>query len=268
MIRVLVFLALIWIALNIFVWLAIDSLMFHPHRAAYGLEDPGILLVEDSGGPVGMMWRPVAGATKTVLFSHGNGQDLGNLTQIAEIINASGYSFLSYDYPGYGVTPGHPTEKGVYRTAEAAYRYLTADRKIAPENIVLMGYSIGSGPACYLAEKFPVAGLIFQCGFTSVGRCYNKYRLTFCDPFPNVRRLKRIRCPKLFLHGHLDQVVPFNRGREAFAAAAEPKRCVWVKDADHYNLWLAMRPGEYQKELREFIGTSSENLKKEPAATP
>ena len=79
---------------------------------------------------------------------------------------------------GYGKSNGSPTEKNCYADIEAAYRYLLEVRRIPPEQIVLYGRSLGSGPSCYLAAKTAregrsVGGVILQSPLLSA------YRLIF-----------------------------------------------------------------------------------------
>lgn len=78
--------------------------------------------------------------------------------------------FLAYDYPGYGLTRGKPSEKGVYRNAEAAYQYLTEKKGHSSSQIFLVGQSVGSGPSTYLAEKGKGSGLILISPFKSAFR--------------------------------------------------------------------------------------------------
>ena len=100
-----------------------------------------------------------------MLFSHGNAEDLRHVRDRLALLNRLGLSALAWEYPGYGLTPGKPTEKSVYAAAETAFRHLVEERGFAPSNIVVCGYSIGSGPACWLAERHPDVGALLLSFF-------------------------------------------------------------------------------------------------------
>jgi hypothetical protein len=168
---------------------------------------------------------------------------------------------LAYDYPGYGLSAGKPTEKSVYASAEAAYRFLTERRNIAPSDIIVLGRSIGSGPACYLAEKYPVGGLVVEAGFTSAPRVLTRIRILPFDPFPNIRRVPNIACPKLFIHGTADDVVPFSHGKALFAAAREPKTTRWLDGAGHDDLMLVLGD-DYFKTLNALFANPKQKSPK------
>jgi hypothetical protein len=143
-----------------------------------------------------------------------------------------GYSALVFDYRGYGGSGGTPDEKGLYRDAEAAWRYLVETRGQPSQRIVLLGRSLGAAVAIELASRHSPAALITECAFTSlvdIGR--QEYPLLpvslLCtERYESVRKVPRITCPKLFFHGAADEIIPLTNGRRLFEAAAEPKRFV------------------------------------------
>lgn len=104
----------------------------------------------------------------TILFSHGNAEDLGLIYEwFCEFSKAVHVNVLAYDYEGYGKAVGHPNEQSCYANVDAAYSFLTETLHIIPENIVLFGRSLGSGPSCYLAERLhcqnvQLGGMILQ----------------------------------------------------------------------------------------------------------
>jgi pimeloyl-ACP methyl ester carboxylesterase len=104
----------------------------------------------------------------TMLFSHGNAEDIGMIYEwFCEFSREINVNFLAYDYEGYGKASGSPSEKACYDDIDAVYDYLTLTLRQKPENIVLYGRSLGSGPSCYLAERLSnegirLGGLILQ----------------------------------------------------------------------------------------------------------
>lgn len=230
------------------------KLMFHPPQPGYSWKSEGVIrLADDATGELAAIWLPNPDATKALLYFHGNAEDIANCKHIFQGLHAAGFSVLAVDYPGFGMSDGKPTESGVYASAEAAYARLTETLNIAPSNIVVLGQSIGSGPACYLAEKHKdIGGLVIQSGFTSAFRVVTRIRVLPIDPFPNLARMDQIECPKLFLHGNRDEVVPYRQGVKLFSAASEPKAMITVDGAGHNDLPYRMGLAKYFATIRDF----------------
>ena len=92
-------------------------------------------------------------------------------------------NIMAYDYTGYGKSNGVPNEDSCYTDIEAAFQYLLEIRRLQPEQIVLYGRSLGSGPSCYLAQKTAregnsVGGLILQSPLLSAYRVALDFRFT------------------------------------------------------------------------------------------
>ena len=146
----------------------------------------------------------------TLLFSHGNAEDLGMIydwfSDLSRVLNVN---LLAYDYCGYGKSMGaaSPSEESVYMDIDAAYDYLLNTKGTLPESIVLYGRSLGSGPTCYLAQRTAkegrsVAGVILQSPLLSAYRVAFNFRFTMLgDKFPNVDRVADVRCPVFVIHG-------------------------------------------------------------------
>ena len=169
-----------------------------------------------------------------LLICHGNA---GNLSEFDRPLHYAGLrrlglSLLAFDYRGYGESGGAPSEQGLYRDADAAYRYLRHTRGVPADRIVVFGHSLGSAVSIDLASREPVAGLIVEGALTSaIDRGQELY------PYIPVRRIARSRfgsldkvagisVPKLFLHASLDDVIPLAHGRRLFEAARAPKTFV------------------------------------------
>lgn len=254
MLRTLLVLALLlYLGVAAFAYFAADGMIFYPPRASYSARTlPVTLVPTDDGVWVAVLHLPNPGSRFTLLYSHGNAEDLGQLAPLLRELHAAGFAVLAYDYRGYGAsTGGPPTAGGAYRDVAAVYRYATGELGIPPSRIVLYGRSVGSGPAVDLAAREPVGGLVIESGFTSAFRVMTRVPLLPFDRFPNLRNVRRVHCPVLVMHGTGDEVIPFRHGRQLYAAAREPKRALWVRGAHHNDLaWVA---GEaYWRALEEF----------------
>ncbi len=237
--RIVRLLVILYVAASCVGCAVLNSAMFHPPCPPYGPNLPGLVTMGSPESPVAGVWRPVPGATRAVLFSHGNAEDLRFVHSRLAHFNRLGLSALAYDYPGYGRTPGRPTEASVYAAAETAFRHLTDDCGFSESNIVVVGYSIGSGPSCYLAEKYDVGGLLLYAPFKSAVRVVTQVRILPIDPFPNIARIPRTRCPVLVFHGTEDKVIPFRHGRAVAKAAGERGRFFLLPEETHDTVFLA-----------------------------
>ncbi|MGI0490271.1 alpha/beta hydrolase [Alkalinema pantanalense CENA528] len=172
-------------------------------------------------------------AQYTLLYSHGNGEDLGSIRPHLTKLNQLGLRIFAYDYRGYGTSQGQPSESATYDDIQTAYNYLTTHLKTPPKKIILMGRSIGSGPSVHLATQKPVAGLILESAFTSIFRVIIPFPVLPFDKFPNRDRLPQVRCPVLIIHGTQDSVIPFHHGQTLYETANPPKTLLTIAGADH-----------------------------------
>lgn len=228
-----------------------DKLIFQPPRSGVEPDKDMTMLQVSPDVKIALLYLPSPSAAYTLLYSHGNGEDLFDLKSFLAGYSSHGYSILCYDYEGYGASQGKPTEPNTYRDIEAVYRYMTGTLKIPPDKIILYGRSVGSGPTCFLAEKYPAAGMVLQSPFTSTFKVVCPVPLPF-DKFPNLQRIRNIKMPILIMHGTLDGVIPFHHGQVLFKAANQPKYFFEVPDAGHNDLEFCAGDN-YWLELDKFI---------------
>lgn len=140
--------------------------------------------------------------------------------RMKELARVACVNVMAYDYSGYGLSTGEPSQESCFQCITAAYAYLRDVRKIPPEDIVLYGRSVGTGPTCYLAAKTAdegrsVAGVILHSPFLSIFRIVVDLGFSMTgDMFRNIEHAPRISCPVLIIHGTEDNVVPFWHGQE------------------------------------------------------
>jgi hypothetical protein len=224
----------------LYVFLTADSKIFLPPPASYA-NTPDILKVQTVDNvTLSALHLPNPEALYTVLYSHGNGEDLGQIRPVLELIRQAGFGVFAYDYRGYGTSTGRPTEAGVYRDIEASLGYLQEQLGIPPEQVIVFGRSVGGGPSTYLAERHAIAGLILESTFTSIFRVVLPFPLLPFDKFPNLQRIPRLTAPLLVIHGTADRTIPLWHGQKLFNRATVPKQSFWVEGADHNDLvWRA-----------------------------
>ena len=231
-----------------------DSLMFPEPPNGYSI--PGLmrlpLQTDETGAYVEALHMTHPGARHTLLYSHGNGEDLETVLPLLQEYVRRGFSVMAYEYPGYGRSPGKSNEKTVIAAIDAAYEYLTAKGHAAPADIVVYGRSMGSGPSVDLAARKSVAGLILEGGYVSAFRVITRLPLLPWDKFANERKLPQIRCPVFVLQAANDEVVGYWHGPRLFAAAKEAKSYWRVEGAGHNDL-IAAAGEAYWRKLDEFI---------------
>ena len=228
-----------------------EQLIFQPPRSGYRDSAAVLKLTSSGGAKISATYLANPRATFTILFSHGNAEDIGYDAPLLEEIRDAGFSVFAYDYQGYGTSQGKPTEQHAYDDEDAAYNYLVETMRVQPNKVIAFGRSVGSGPATDLAARHVVAGLILQSPFTSAFRVVTKVSILPFDRFNNLRKIKKVRCPVLIIHGTHDTVIDASHGRELFAAANEPKQALWVEGADHNDL-ESVAGKQYADSLKTF----------------
>jgi fermentation-respiration switch protein FrsA (DUF1100 family) len=175
---------------------------------------------------------PAPNSNLTILYCHGNGGNMAYFLDTVNFLNGLGLSCFTFDYRGYGASQGRPSENGTYLDARAAFRWLTKKKRIAPEHIVIFGWSLGGSIAAYLAGKVKVAGLVIDSTFTSyidIGRKFYPYmpvRWFAKFKYPTIDYVRKVKCPVLVIHSRNDEVVPFEFGLKIYEAAGEPKEFI------------------------------------------
>ncbi|NJK39282.1 MAG: alpha/beta hydrolase [Oscillatoriales cyanobacterium RM2_1_1] len=228
-----------------------DRLIFLPSPSSYTRSDDLTFLTTANNTQIAALHLPNPTATYTILYSHGNAEDIGENRSRMEWMRDMGFSILIYDYPGYGLSGGKPSVPGTIQAIDAAYAYLTETLKIPGNRIIVYGRSVGGGPAVDLASRQPVAGLVVESSFTSTFRVKVPFPLFPFDKFPNQQKIQRVQSPVLIIHGDQDQTIPFSQGQQLYQAAPGPKLSLWIPGGDHNNL-LAIAGASYQEKLQEF----------------
>ena len=227
-----------------------DRIIFRPPHPGYTDSGETFKLTTADGARITAVFLPNQSAWYTILFSHGNAEDLGTVIYRLEQLQAMGFSVLGYDYRGYGTSEGRPTENAVYQDIDAAYEYLTTNLKIPPDRIILDGWSLGGAVAADLASRRPAGGLILESTFVSAFRVVTVLPMPF-DKFNTLAKLDEISCPVLVIHGQADRVVKFWHGEKLYASARQPKQFLWVENAGHGDV-SAVAGEQYKQALKNF----------------
>nr|XP_016439998.1 PREDICTED: protein ABHD17B-like [Nicotiana tabacum] len=192
-------------------------------------------------------------ATLTLLYSHGNAADLGQMYELfTELSHHLRVNLMGYDYSGYGRSTGKPSEQNTYADIEAAYRCLEETYGVKEEDIILYGQSVGSGPTLDLASRLSrLRAVVLHSPILSGLRVmYPVKRTYWFDIYKNVDKIPLVECPVLVIHGTADDVVDCSHGKQLFELSKQKYEPLWVKNGNHCDLEVFP---EYIKHLKKFI---------------
>jgi pimeloyl-ACP methyl ester carboxylesterase len=225
-----------------------------------------------TGDHVGLhgWYVPAAAAAPAVLFCHGNAGNISHRLDWLEIFRGMGFSVLLFDYRGFGLSSGAPTEQGTYLDAQAAWDYLTNTKGFAPKNIVIVGESLGGPIAAHLAKNVAPGALILVSTFTSVpdlARTFYWYlpvRLLARFRYPTATYVVRVHVPTLVIHSRDDETVPFLHGEQLHRSASGPAQLLEIF-GDH-NAGFMLSGPKLTKGMRNFF--EAHDIICEPVPSP
>ncbi|KAL3525481.1 hypothetical protein ACH5RR_013853 [Cinchona calisaya] len=192
-------------------------------------------------------------ASATMLYSHGNAADLGQMFELfIELSLRLRVNLMGYDYSGYGQSTGKPTEYNTYADIDAIYKCLKEQYGVKDEQLILYGQSVGSGPTVDLASRIPnLRGVVLHSPIMSGIRVlYPVKRTYWFDIYKNIDKIGMINCPVLVIHGTADEVVDCSHGKQLWEHCKQKYEPVWINGGGHCNLELYP---EYLKHLKKFV---------------
>jgi fermentation-respiration switch protein FrsA (DUF1100 family) len=220
------------------------NLQYHPSNKGFtpvgmGLDGVSEETIATPDGERLTAWHIAAeGDNPTILFFHGNAGEIGDRSERLAYYREQGFGALFVSYRGYGTSSGSISEQGFITDALAAHDWLTT-RMIMPEQIVLIGESLGTGVAVQLAAQRRVAAVALEAPYTSVADVaasiywWLPVRLLLKDTFHSRDHIGRVNAPVLIQHGDADSIIPVDHGHRLFAMANEPKELVIIPGIGH-----------------------------------
>jgi pimeloyl-ACP methyl ester carboxylesterase len=150
------------------------------------------------------------------IIFHGNGETVETRNYLA-FFEKVGIKAFTFDYRGTGLSSGWPSEKGLYLDAEGVYKAVIERTKLSADKIIILGNSIGSGPASYLASKIQPKGLILISAYTDIRSLvkekifYRFFAYITRYYLPTSEYLKQLKTSFVILvHGKRDRIIPFH----------------------------------------------------------
>ncbi len=200
----------------------------------------------------GWILRPEREPLGTVLFLHGNAENMSTHVNSVLWLVRAGYRVVLVDYRGYGKSGGAPTMAGVHADALAAIDAVFGMAGVDKDRVAVLGQSLGGAIAVYAVANSPhkarIRALVVDSAFSG-------YREIAREKVGEIAVLKVLRSPVsrlvtdrysprlwigrvapvpvFIVHGDADRVVPVAHGERLYALAAEPKTLCIVPGAGH-----------------------------------
>jgi fermentation-respiration switch protein FrsA (DUF1100 family) len=232
-------LAVLFFAQRALIFPAPQTTRTAPQAAGYPEAEEHALATAD--GEKVIVWHvPANPGHAVVIYFPGNGDFLAGSVGRFREITSDGTGLVALSYRGYAGSSGRPSEQGLLRDAAAAYAFTSA--RYSADQIVLWGFSLGSGVAVALAADHPVEKIILEAPYTSIADVaasaipFAPVRWLVRDPFRSDARIARVTAPLLIMHGARDPTISIGFGERLFALAGQPKQLVRFPEAGHNDL--------------------------------
>jgi fermentation-respiration switch protein FrsA (DUF1100 family) len=247
---ILIFAVTAYVFIAAFMYVTQRSHQYFPGHQGLAANAVGLNGVEDlklasRDGETLQAWYARARPGKpTILYFQGNGGEISDRADRFAAYQAQGFGVLFLSYRGYGASTGSPSERGLVSDAYAAYDWLMA-RGLKPQEIMLVGESLGAGVAVQLAAEREVKAMALEAPFASAANVaaavywWLPVRLLMKDKFDSSALIARVKVPLLVIHGDEDGIVPLSEGEALFAAANEPKEMVVIPGGNHGSIFSA-----------------------------
>ena len=177
-----------------------------------------------------------------VLVCHGNAGNISDRLELYRPLLAAGAAVFAFDYRGFGLSKGRPSEEGTYRDAQAAYQWLR-QKGFAGSNIIAYGESLGGGIASELCLREETGGLILQSTFTSIPDVgaelypWLPVRWISTIKYDTHSKLPKLKIPVLVMHSRDDDLIAFGHSQKNLAVANEPKFFCELKGEHNGGVW-------------------------------
>lgn len=207
-------------------------------------------------------------AKGTVVFFHGNGENLTTHFLSMSWLPAEGYNYFIFDYPGYGVSDGVPSPDTVLSSGKAAIQWVHDNKDSSP--LIIYGQSLGGNIAhravLDMKDQIAIKALILDgtfLSYRSVGRdVLSRHWLTWLfqplgwllmsDTYAPKDLARRGTIPLLVMHGQKDSVVMPKFGEQLYNESPEPKT-FWKIEKGHHGDSFWGDNKEYRQKLLDFL---------------
>lgn len=181
-----------------------------------------------------------------VIFFTGNAQNssntLYNYYLSEKMKDAFGdYNLMIIDYPGYGMSKGKPSDDSMFIASKYIFEYATKMNEVDKDNIVIMGYSIGTGVASYCASTNEASGLILVAPYDKALSLYNDAIDSFHGSiqslakysFDSATYVESVKEPTLIFTSKADEVINYKHSLDLAGHFSELDDVVILDGVNH-----------------------------------
>ncbi len=247
-----------------------NSIIFHPDQlfddnpSNWDLPYKDIQFLTPDGQKLHGWFFPLSGKSSVLIFCHGNAGNISHRIENIKFLVKKDISVFIFDYRGYGLSSGRPSEKGIYIDGIAAYDYLTEIEKISPDKIAIFGRSLGGAVAIEMALQRKARCLIIESTFTSTKNVSKTiFPFFIFSPFlphhyNSILKIGDVSVPKLIIHGKNDKIIPFTMGKKLFEHATGKKVFLPIYGAGHNDTYV-VGGEDYFEAIFNFISSAAGN---------
>lgn len=237
--------------LALVLYLKQDRFVFHPGTESPAFQRavsvlPGVeeWRVAAEPGVVLRGWlrrAPGGGRHGALLYFAGNTGDVAG--QVEPFSRLRERTVVLMNYRGFGASGGRPSEAALCRDALALYDALVRRPDVDARRVDVVGYSLGSGVATFLAARRPIRRVVLLAPYASILALardqfpWMPVKLLLRHPFDSVSRAPAIRSPLLCLIAAADEVIPRAHSLALFRAWGGKKEYRVIPASTHGTIW-------------------------------
>lgn len=234
-----------------------------------GIAKENVEILSANNSKLHAWYFPLPNPKGVVLISHGNGGNISHRIPLIKMFLQKNISVLAYDYQGYGRSEGNPSIENILADGLSVYDYLTKQRNVEPEKIIVYGESLGGAVTSHIATNRKVGAIILQSAFSSLPHIA-KARMPLMRAYPswlfpnkldNGAMLAGEHAPLLIVHGKADSIIPFGEAELLASMASQPSTRVGIEGANHNDMYC-----EYQTKLDSVVSRFLETALANPLA--
>ncbi len=257
------FVAVGYLALVLLVYIFQDKLLFFPQSQPFAqcesARATGFHTVETEvgGHKLRFFSKQRPDARVWLIMFHGNGSTACDSLYYWDGLRELAANFTFAEYPGYQGDDVRPSQAALLENATAVYDHV-AKLNHGQLPVVLIGDSLGTGVATYLASTRKAGGLVLRTPYTSIADVgaghypFLPVRWLQRNPFPAASWAPAVKCPVLILHGTHDATIPIaNAHQQAKRFAVAPK-FITIEGGNHNDL-SEVDPKLFFGSIRSFV---------------
>jgi uncharacterized protein len=258
--RILLLLLIVYLILCGIIYFYQEKLIFFPekldkdYRFRFSSEFEEIFVDVQGGSKIHGILFKAENSKGLIFYLHGNAGSLRSWGAEAETYTLLGFDVFMIDYRGYGKSGGKiESENRLFSDMQSAYDEIK--KRYDEDRIIILGYSIGSGPAAYLASENSPEKLILQAPFYNLTDMMKRYFPIFPSfllkyKMENDRHLKEAKMPVIIFHGDEDEVIYYGSSVKLSKHFKDGDRLITLKGQTHNG--MGDHP-DYQREMRSIL---------------